>query len=255
MCNVIKSLQCNDVATYYVMPNANTIPNFTPDEILLQNDDIIKNAYEKAEKIIEEAKTYSQNYFEQEAEKFNLECSSEKENAKINGYEQGHSEGFTAGKEIGYKDGYQNGLNKALETNQKIIDSLLSVIKNIETERNNIIEKQEENLTALSINIAETILNKTLKEDKYSICSIISGALEEFSNQEWFNCYLSKDLLDDLAENNIELLDNLKKFSNGVRFIPSKELNETDCIIELPTEIIDISVDTQLNKIKNVLKR
>lgn len=249
--NLIKSTQCDNATKHYIVTQDDVtgVPNRGNKP--LSKDEMIYSASEQARTIIEEAKKCGEDIIKQMSEKFKQECLREKENARQTGFEKGLEEGVSAGK----KTGYQQGILEAKEDNKKFVEKLSHLITCLEDSKDQVIEKQHNNLTVLAVSIAERILNQTLKEDETKMCAMIEQALEQYQHQEWLNCYFSYGFFDALKNNEPEFMEKFEQTSKGIRFFPSKELEDNDCIIELPTEIIDISISTQLNKIKKVLKK
>jgi flagellar assembly protein FliH len=221
----------------------------------LNDDQVLYSAYEQARIIIEEAKKSAEELIEQRTEALNQECLSEKDAARKEGFEQGLAEGVVAGRETGYQEGYQQGTLQAEESNREYVEGVLHVIDCLEETKKQVIEEQHNNLTVLAVSIAERILGQTLNADDTKMCAVIEQALEQYQQQEWLNCYFSYDFLDALKTKNGEIFEKLQQISKGIRFLPSKELEDTDCIIELPAAVMDIGIDAQMNKIKKVLSK
>ncbi|HMM07214.1 MAG TPA: FliH/SctL family protein [Clostridiales bacterium] len=217
----------------------------------LNGYEVLSSAYEQATAIIEEANQSGEDLIRQKMEKFKQECLGEKENARKTGYAEGYAEGLIAGE----KTGYQQGVLEAKENNEKYIEELLRLIARLEESRDQVIEEQQNHLTLLAISITEKILNQTLADDETKMCTMIRQALEQYQHQEWLKCYLSYGVFEALKNNDPEFIEKSEQIAKGIRFLPNKEMEDTDCVIELPTEVIDISIDTQLNKIKKVLSK
>lgn len=249
--NLIKSSQCDNAKNYCIPIKSKKTEVPKGESKPFGDDEILYSAYEQAKDIIEEANKSGQDLIEQKMEQFKKECSRSEEAARQKGYEEGFSEGLTAGRETGY----QEGILQTKKDNEKLVEGLLNLIARLEESKNQVIEKQHNNLTVLAVSIAERILNQTLKEDGTKMCTMIEQTLEQYQHQEWLNCYFSYGIFDALKNNDPEFMEKSEQASKGIRFLPSKELEDTDCIIELPTEVIDISIDTQLNKIKKVLQK
>ena len=251
MSNLIKSAQCDHAATHYRIIQDEYTEEAAGKNRPIHEDEVLSSAYEQASAIIEEANQAGEDLIRQKTEKFNQECLGEKENARKVGFEEGYAEGVNAGQETGY----QQGVLKAKENNEKYIEALQRLMTCLEESRDQVIEKQQENLTVLAISIAEKILNQTLKADETKMCTMIQQALELYQHQEWLKCYLSYGVFEALKNNDPEFIEKSEQIAKGIRFLPSKEMEDTDCVIELPTEVIDISINTQLNKIKKVLQK
>lgn len=251
MSNLIKSTQCDNAVTHYRISKEDSAEETVREGKPLNGYDVVSSAYEQATAIIEEANQSGEDLIRKKMEKFKQECLGEKESARKAGYEEGYAEGLIAGKETGY----QQGFLEAKENNEKYIEELLHLIARLEESRDQVIEEQQNNLTLLAISMTEKILNQTLKDDETKMCTMIRQALEQYQHQEWLKCYLSYGVFEALKNNDPEFIEKSEQIAKGIRFLPSKEMEDTDCVIELPTEVIDISIDTQLNRIKKVLQK
>ncbi len=251
MSNLIKSTQCDNAVTHYRISKGEPTEEMVRGNKPLNGEEVLSSAYEQATAIIEEANQSGEELIRQKTEKFKQECLGEKEAARKTGYEKGYAEGLIAGE----KTGYQQSVLEAKASNEKYIEELLRLIARLEESRDQVIEEQQDNLTLLAINMIEKILNQTLKDDETKMCTMIRQALEQYQHQEWLKCYLSYGVFEALKNNDPEFIEKSEQIAKGIRFLPSKEMEDTDCVIELPTEIIDISIDTQLNRIKKVLQK
>lgn len=57
-----------------------------------------------------------------------------------------------------------------------------------------------------------------------------------------------------MAKADADLVSELSRLSDNIKFIVMEKENNGDCIIETPEEIIDISVDTQMENIKEIVQ-
>jgi len=57
-----------------------------------------------------------------------------------------------------------------------------------------------------------------------------------------------------MLETDADVIGELSRLSDNIKFIVMDKENSSNCIIEMPDEIIDISVDTQLENIKEILQ-
>ena len=249
--NLIKSAQCDNAVTRYRTTREKPLGETARISKAAGQKDVLSSAYEQAGAIIEEANQSGEELIRQKKEKFRQECLGEKEAARKAGFAQGYAEGLNEGEETGY----QQGILQAKAGNEKYIEELLSLITHLEESRDQVIEEQQHNLTLLAIAIAEKILNQTLQEDETKICAMIRQALELYQHQKWLKCYLSTGVFETLQKQDPEFIEKSEQIAKGIRFFPSKEMGDTDCVIESPAEVIDISVETQLNKVKKVLQK
>lgn len=261
MPKVIKPSQYNNVSHF-------TAPIITDEEpaSMTQEDKtstseqeqvILSGAFEKAKQIVEAANAYSVKHIKETNERMDEECAQTKQRSYDEGYAKGltlgREEGLKAGYEEGLKNGYEEGSKRAKEENQDMLDSLTLIFESVENAKKSLIQSEEEKLSDLALEIAETILQKSLASDKKAIDELIESVIEANHNKEWIKINISNEVYDELKKVNFE--EKLKAISDGAKLYRSRELSNSECIIETQDEVIDASVETQLNKIKTVLKK
>lgn len=218
---------------------------------------VLSSAFEKAKKIVDAANSYSMNHIKEATERMNVECAQAKQQSHDEAYAKGISQGKTQGMDIGYKDGfqrgYEDGLQKATEESQLLFDRISLTIETLENSRKTLMEREEENLSDLAVQIAELILQKSLDMDKATIASIIENVVEQNHNKEWIKINISNDVYEALEKANFS--QKIREVSAGVKLYHSKDLSDSDCVVEMVDGVIDASVNTQFSKIKTVLKK
>ncbi|MDD3142306.1 MAG: hypothetical protein PHX08_25540, partial [Lachnospiraceae bacterium] len=65
--------------------------------------------------------------------------------------------------------------------------------------------------------------------------------------------YISASDSNRMVRGDAELIRELSNLSDNIKVVVMDNAEEGNCIIELPGEIIDISVNTQLQNIKDIL--
>lgn len=211
-------------------------------EIYNQRELIIRDATNEALKIVNTAKKNAQ---------------SEIEERKKRGQEEGYDTGFESGKNKGYKEGYETGLKEIkeelLKENEIRILEINDMLKTIEKQKQNIISKYESELEKTSIDIAEKIMKQKVDLSDDVISKIIGNVIKDYKNVEWVKIYIAdKDEVEKI-EADKSLISELQKISNDVKIEVAKDLDKGSCIIETPAGIVDASIDTQLNNLKEIL--
>jgi len=211
-------------------------------EIYNQREIILKEANEEALKIINTAKRNAQIEI--------AEC-------KKRGYEEGYNAGMEIGKNKGHAEGYEIGkikiseeLNKKYKAKEYEITTMLEEIEN---RKENIISKFEKGLSKLAIDIAEKIIRHKIELQDNLVSKIIESVIKDYRNEEWVKVYISsKDDAKSIKADK-ELIQNLNKISNDVKIEVSEELEEGSAIVETPEGIVDASIVTQLNNLKEMV--
>ena len=260
MPNIIKPSQYNHIhprTSNDVEDDNSMFMESKNDRVNTSDSVMLSSAFEKAKKIVDAANNYSLNHIKETTERMNIECAQAKQQSHDEAYSKGISQGKTQGMEIGYKDGFnsghEEGLKKAMEESQLLFDRLSLTIEALEDSKTTIIEREEENLSDLALQIAELILQKNVEMDKATIASIIDNIVEQNHNKEWIKINISTDVYEALEEVNFS--QKMHEISSGVKLYHSKDLSDSDCVIEMVDGVIDASINTQLSKIKTVLKK
>jgi flagellar assembly protein FliH len=225
----------------------------TINEAQEQSKLILSNAFNKAKQIMEAAQTYSQSQIKEASERMNLECVQMKRQSHDEGYALGMLEGRNAGKTAGYREGYEEGLQKAASEDQQKADELSLMLETVEKKKAQILEKFSGELEELAIIIVKKIIKKELSMDEDVMRSIIVNAIDSYRNQDWVRICVSKDTADILLKADNSIIDALKNVSDSVKVVVSPDMSNTDCIIDMPEQLIDAGIDTQLENIQKAL--
>lgn len=218
-----------------------------------QSKQILSEAFSKAKQIMEAAQTYSQTQIKDATERMNQECVQMKRQSHDEGYALGMIEGRNAGKTAGYREGYEEGLQKAAGENQQKADELSLMLETVEKKKAQILEKFSGDLEELAISIAKKIIKKELSMDENVMRSIIVNAIDSYRNQDWVRICVSKNTADILLQTDNSIIEALKNVSDSVKVVASPDMEDTDCIIDMPEQIIDAGIDTQLENIRKAL--
>lgn len=211
-------------------------------KIYNQREIILKEAEEEALKIINTARKKAQTEI--------AEC-------KKKASEDGYNTGLEIGKKKGYTEGYNAGQAKVseilLEQNKEKTKEISDMIEKIELEKSVIISKYENELTNLSIEIAEKILRNEIDTKDNLVSNIIKNTIKDYRNVEWIKIYISSK--DDAVaiQADKELTNELKKISNDVKIEVLDELKRGSTIIESEEGIVEASIDTQFKNFKEMV--
>ena len=215
---------------------------------------ILSSAFEKAKKIVEAANNYSANHIKETTERMNQECAETKkytyDEAVASGFAEGKIAGHEEGFATGHEEGYRAGMLEAQKNSKLLVDRLSIIVSSIEKARAELLAKEEDNLSELAIMIAEKVLNQAVDNNRAVMGSIISAVVSDNQDQEWIKINVSEDVYEELEKTFFS--ERIKEMSDGVTLCPSRDLNDTDCVIEMPGYVTDASIGTQLSKIKKV---
>ena len=204
------------------------------EEEYLQAAEIYDNAVKMAGEITEKAR--------EEAERIRAE-------AKEAGYQEGFEEGFSEGKKKAYID-HKAELDLRLEEFQS---TMKVTIERVTEEKDRILDRYMDDLKKITLTIAEKIIQTSLKSSGEIIKRMIAAAAGKLKKTQWVKIYVSQKDAGMMIQGDVGLLNELSHISGNIKIISMDHAEDGTCIIELPEEIIDVSVNTQIENIKGIL--
>ncbi len=166
-------------------------------------------------------------------------------------------EAYKEGNEAGHKDGY----TEAYEEQRRLLDQELQVLKknisdiveDVSIEKTKVLEQYIDDLKRISLAVAEKIIQTSLQSSGDIVKRMIIAAADKMKKRQWAKIYVTKCDTGISMEVDTEFLEALSHLSDNIKIITMDNGEEGTCIIELPDEIIDASVGTQLENIKDIL--
>ena len=210
--------------------------------IFNQREILLKEAEDKAFEIVSTAKK-------------NAQC--EIAECKKNAYEDGYNAGMEIGKNKGYLEGYDTGKTKIseilLEQNKEKLNEIAELIETIESEKLKIISRYKNELTKLSIEIAEKIIRYEVDTKDDIVSGIIKNVIKDYRNVDWIKLYISGK--DDAVsiQTDKKLINELKKIAKDVKIEVMDELEKGSAKVATADGIVEASIDTQLKNLKEMV--
>lgn len=170
-------------------------------------------------------------------------------------------EAFSEGKQEGYEAGYKDGEAKAYadhrQTYEAELDGLrqeiFALIRDMGNKKDKVLEKYMDDLKDIALAVAEKIIHTSLKSSSEIIKRMIISNTEKLKKTSWAKIYIGKEEPGISIQGDSEFIRELSKLSDNVKIVVMEEEPGT-CIIELPSEIIDLSTGTQLENIRGILE-
>lgn len=161
----------------------------------------------------------------------------------------------------GHEEGVEAGFKKAHDEQRELLDQEIrqlqanasEVMRSISIEKTKLLEQYVDDLKKISLAIAEKIIQTSLQSSGDIVKRMILAATDKITKKQWAKIYITKCETGISMEVDAEFLDALSKLSDNIKIITMDNGEEGTCIIELPDEIIDASVSTQLENIKDIL--
>lgn len=199
-------------------------------EEALSGEELVQDAREKAEMILEDAHRQAELLLEQ-------------------AYEEA--------KQTGWDDGYR----EAREEHKKLMDQEMrdfqrktaDILQSVSREKEKILEHYIDDLKRVSIAVAEKIIQTSIQSSGDIIKRMILAATDKMVKKQWAKIYITKAETGISLDVDTEFLEALSHLSDNIKIVTMDNGEEGTCIIELPDEIIDASVGTQLENIKDII--
>ena len=200
----------------------------------VQADEIVAQARREGEALLEQYRSQA----EQEAQEA-------RETARQEGYRQGYADGMKKAQ----AEGAAAMEDQRREEQQEVRAFLEKAIQ----AREDLMEKAQDELCDLSIAVAEKIIHISLKSSRDVIARMIQMATERLKRREWVRIYVGGCDAKELAQITPELTATLAGLSDHIKLIPLADDESGTCIIEMPDQIIDASVSTQIHNLRDIL--
>lgn len=197
---------------------------------------LVESGNSNAERLIEDAKAKSRAIFEATDE----ECAQLKEKARM--------EGFEAGFEVGRTD--------ALKKCEKYLEAAAQLINEINAKKEAYYVANEVELQETVMDMVKKITMEELRCDPSVIDRICKNAARNFRNSDYLKISVCK------GEASKELVSDKEFVKSLIPFIPEIEVEELDredtpsgtVVLDNGSEIIDASIPTQLEFLREVMK-
>lgn len=166
-------------------------------------------------------------------------------------------QGYREGKETGIQDGTREAYDeqrRLLDAEiQELHNNISEVIQSVSAEKEKILEQYVDDLKRISLTVAEKVIQTSLQSSGDIVKRMILAATDKITKKQWAKIYITKCDTEVSMDVDMEFLDRLSKLSENIKIVTMDNGEEGTCIIELPDEIIDASVGTQLENIKDIL--
>lgn len=169
---------------------------------------------------------------------------------------------YRAARADGYNGGFTEGMAAAMSEAQAEIARQVEAqgaevkrfLEDATHRRDLILQDTKEDLRDLALAVAEKVIRISLKSSGDILLRMIENATEKHRRCEWVQIYIADCDTKNIALSTPELTAALGHLSNRIRIIPMADDESGTCIIEMPDEIIDASVSTQMDNIREVIQ-
>jgi flagellar assembly protein FliH len=167
--------------------------------------------------------------------------------------DQGYREGQEAGRQDGTREAYDEQRRILDAEIQELRNNISEVIQSVSAEKEKLLEQYVDDLKKISLTVAEKVIQTSLQSSGDIVKRMILAATDKITKKQWAKIYITKCDTAVSMDVDTEFLEKLSKLSENIKIVTMDNGEEGTCIIELPDEIIDASVGTQLENIKDIL--
>ncbi len=219
---------------------------------VMQEADAEAEAENEASATAEEEASIELSEARRQAEELLEEARAEAERIR----EEARREGFVGG----WDEGKQEGMAEAMKEMQKVIaeqrqaakEELTEALERIEQAKNRCLQHYLEQLKDCSFAVAEKVIHTSLETSGDIIRRMIVFETEKLKKTAWLKIYMEKMDYDMMMNTDADLVAELSKVSDNIKFIVMEKEQRGSCIIETPEEILDIGVETQMENIRDI---
>ena len=136
---------------------------------------------------------------------------------------------------------------------QEFQESLTQALESIEREKNACLKRYLEELKDLALAVGEKVIRISLKSNGDVIRRMIEAETEKLKKKAWVRIYMEQEDYETMIQADGDAVSHLTRLSDNVKFVVMEQSTGGSCIIEMPDEIIDMSVDTQMENIRKLV--
>jgi len=156
-------------------------------------------------------------------------------------------------RQTGYGEGLKQGQAAAADQNSGLISELQTLLSNISAQQREMLEQFEKEMYFLSLDIARKIIRLELDQDQKSFLSLFAGAVKGMADVESIKLVVGEKEYALASRHGDQLLAMVNGAKN-IDIVLSRTAPPGTCIVETPRGIIDASVETQLQKVAEMME-
>ena len=196
--------------------------------------ELIENAKLEAKNIAEDARKTTAAVIE----KANKECAILKEKAKAEGF----------------KEGYDEGKKQSLEKCRKYVDASAQLLSDINSHKDAYFLDNENEMRETMCEMLEKITGEELKVNPEVIESIIGNAAKSFRNSDYIKISLAQGEVSKELKTDAKLIKQIIPYIKDIEIEILPDAEDGTVILDNGEEILDASVPTQLEFLKEIMK-
>lgn len=211
-----------------------------------EQEELLSEARQEARKILDEARKEAQ--FLQE--KILNKAKEEAERLRQEAVKQGIEEG----REAGRKEAELQSIRKTEKILECFKEDVQMAFANIEKAKRDTLQRYERELLDCAIAVAEKVIHISLRSSGEVMRRMILTSTEKLKKTAWVKIYIDSFDYSMMTEIDADVAAQLASLSDNIKFIIMDKEGEGTCIIEMPEGVIDTSVSTQMENIREILE-
>lgn len=194
---------------------------------------IIEDARSEAASITADAKAATMAVID----KANKECVKIKEIAR----QEGLTQGFSQGKE------------ESLDKYKKYIDAAGKLLAEINARKEAYYISNEDDLRATVFEVAQKVVHAELKASPEVIENILADAAKNFRNSDYIKIILKEEDMTERFKTDEKLINKIIPFIPDIEIVFDEDTEDGTIVLDNGSEIVDASIPTQLDFLKEIL--
>lgn len=178
------------------------------------------------------------------------DCSALREKAETE-IKEAHQNALEEGYRQGYEEGYQEGYGEIKGKAEDAIHGTLQALSSLKDAYERLNREYERSLSNLAVEIASKILGTKLEENPLMMEQLVRNALSTAKGKKWITVSIS-DKMPQLIE---KLQTDGMIMTQEHITIQAKDLPLGGCIVETDENVIDASLWTQLDTLRELMER
>ena len=149
------------------------------------------------------------------------------------------------------EEAYQTAYEEHKNEIQNCLRQVDSLMERLQQDHREFTIQYEQGLTDLALDIAEKVMDESIAEHRELMIPLVNKAVSTVKNAEWISVEVSSQLpglVEDLKK------EMAKRQGTPVPEILGAELSPGGCIVHTPQGIIDASVSSQMEKLREILE-
>lgn len=167
--------------------------------------------------------------------------------------QEAYEEGIAQGREDGYLAAHEEHKAEFERELSEMQKNIADIIQSVTIEKEKVLEQYADDLKKISLAVAEKIIHTSIQSSGEVVKRMILAATDKITKKQWAKIYITKYNTGVSMEIDAEFMEALAHLSDNIKIVTMDNGEEGSCIIELPDEIIDASVGTQMENIKDIL--